>query len=115
MIAPVDGSGNWPAWITRVSKPARLVVLSLSMVIGFFRGLAPSGPASARPLRTEPAEPLGGGERSEPRRSLSQRAAQVVQEVEARDQAVEAVRVGHDRDPAFAERRDERRQAGVRR
>src|ERR1700743_2253774 len=77
MIAPVDGSGNWPAWMTRVSKPCGLSVLLMGDV------------------------------------SSGQRLAQVVQEVETRNQTIETVRVGDHRHPALLQRGDQRLQAGV--
>src|ERR1700743_3821021 len=77
MIAPVDGSGGWPPWMTRVSKPCFVV----SLLIGMSRSC--------------------------------KRLAKVVQDVESRDQTIEAGRIGDDRDPALLQRRDQRLQAGV--
>ena len=75
MIAPVVGSGDWPAWIARVAKPRPVVVVALCR--------------------------LG---------SWSSVLSQVVEQVEAGDQAVEAGVVGDDRDAARG--RASRRSAG---
>src|SRR5438105_15238888 len=81
MIAPVLGSGDWPAWITRVAKPSLLSEVMCSPAL--FEGT--------------------WAERS----SSCKLPSQVIQQVEARDQAVKALRVGNDGDQPAVEHRFE--------
>src|SRR5690606_28843764 len=101
MTAPVAGSGDWPAWMLRVAKPRRL----------------PTGSLDGGPSREAPWGGIGSVMRFGPRlglrgrRTSSQAAAQMVQEVDARDEAEELAALHADRDVVAAE---DRQQVGER-